>query len=84
MDRSTVSHWAHRFRGECVRIENDSKTGRSRTSTYERSVRPVADALEEDRRATCEELPIVMGAKAWQENAQEPTSVSCDWATHYP
>ena len=40
----------------------------------------VADALEEDRRATCEELSRAAGAKTSQENAQEPTSVARDWA----
>ena len=44
----------------------------------------VADALEEDRRATCEELSRVTGAKTLQENAQEPTLVSRGWATHSP
>ena len=39
------------------------------------------DALEEDRRATFEELSGATGAKASQENAQEPTSVAHGWAT---
>ena len=37
------------------------------------SVQLVADALEEDRRATCEELSRATGGKTSQENAQEPT-----------
>ena len=44
----------------------------------------VADALEEDRRATCEELSRVTGAKTSQENAQEPTSVARGWTSHSP
>ena len=42
----------------------------------------MADAFEEDRRATCEELSRATGAKPSQENAQEPTSVARGWATH--
>ena len=42
-----------------------------------RSVKLVADALEEDRCATCEVLSRATGAKTLQENAQEPTSVVC-------
>ena len=44
------------FRGGCVSIDNDPIPGRPRKSADERSVKLVADALEEDRRATCEEL----------------------------
>ena len=62
--RSIVSHWANRFRGGCVSIDNDPKPGRPRTSTDERSVKLVADALEEDRRATCEELSRARGIPA--------------------
>ena len=54
-------------------IDNDPRPGRLRTSTDERSVKLVADALEEDRHATCEELSRATGAKISQENAQEPT-----------
>ncbi|PSN38055.1 hypothetical protein C0J52_16690 [Blattella germanica] len=51
VDRSTVSRWVHRFR-----------LGRmSRTATDERSVKLVTDALEKDRRATCEELSEATG-----------------------
>ena len=52
---STVSSWDKRFRGGCVGIDNDPRPGRTRTSTDERSVKLVADALEEERRATCDE-----------------------------
>ena len=55
VDSSTVSHWANCFHDGCVSINNDPTLGRPRTSD-ERSVKLVADALEEDRRATCEEL----------------------------
>ena len=44
----------------------------------------VAEALEEDRRATCEEIPRATGAKLSQENAQEPTSDARCKATHSP
>ena len=63
MDRSTVSRWANRFRGGCVSIDNDPRPGKPRTSTDERSMKLVADALEENRRATCEELYRATGAK---------------------
>ena len=63
-------------------IDNDPRPGRLRTSTDERSVKLVADALEEDRGATCEELSRDTGAKPSQKNAQEQTSVAYVWATH--
>ena len=63
-----------------MRIDNDPRPGRPRT----RSVKLVADALEDNRRATCEELSRATGAKPSQENAQEPTSVARGWATHSP
>ena len=44
----------------------------------------VADALEEDRHATCEELYRATGAKTMQEYAQELTSVAHGWPTHSP
>ena len=49
---------------------NDPRTERPRTSTVERSVKLVADALE-NHRATCEELSRPTGAKPSQENAHE-------------
>ena len=79
-----VSHWANHFRGGCVNIDNDQRPGRPRTSTDEKSVKLLADVLEEDRRAACEELSRAKGAKVLQENAQEPTSVALGWATHSP
>ena len=84
MDCSTVSCWANRFRGGCVSIDNDPRPGRPRTSTDERTVKLVADASDEDRRATCEELSRATGAKTSQENAQKPTSVASSWVTHSP
>ncbi|KAJ4445856.1 hypothetical protein ANN_12541 [Periplaneta americana] len=54
MDRSTVFRWATRFR---VSLDDDARPGRQKTSTHEQSVKLVAGALQEDRRATCEELP---------------------------
>ena len=56
-------------------IDSDSRPGRPRTSTDERSMKLLADALEEDRRGTCQELSRAMGAKTFQENAQEPTQL---------
>ena len=53
---STVYRWAGRFRGGCTSIDNEPRSGRPRTSTDERNVKLVADALEEDSHATCEEL----------------------------
>ena len=44
-------------------IDNDPRSGRPRTSTDERSLKLMADALEEDRRATYEELSRATGAK---------------------
>ena len=55
VDRSTVSRWANRFRGGCVSIDNDPRPRRPRTSIDEISVKLVADSLEEDHRAICEE-----------------------------
>ena len=74
----------NRFRGGCVNIENGPRRGRPRTSTDERSVKLVPDALEEYRRATREERSRATRAKTSQENAQEPASVARDWATHSP
>ena len=47
--------------GGCMSIDNDPRSGRPRTSTNERSVNLVEEALEEDCRATCEELSRAMG-----------------------
>ena len=44
-------------------IDNDPRPGNPRIPTDETSVKVVADALEEDRRATCEELSRATGAK---------------------
>ena len=84
VDPSTVSRWANRFHGGCVRIDNDPRPGMPRTSTDERSVKLVTDDLEEDCRATCEELSSATGAKLSQENAQELTSVARGWAIQSP
>ena len=66
VDRRTVSHWANRFRGSCVSLDNDPRLGRPRTSTDERSVKFVADALEEDHIVTCEKLSKAMGVPVSQ------------------
>ena len=50
VDRSTVCRRVNRFRGGCVIIDNNPRSGRPRTSTDERSVNLVADDLEVDRR----------------------------------
>ena len=78
VDRSTVSRWANRLRSGCVSTDNDPRPGRLRTSTDERSVKLVADALEEGRCATREELSRATGAKNSQENATR-TDPSCSW-----
>ena len=49
-------------------IDNDPGRGRPRTSIDERSVKLVANALKEDRRATCEEHSRATGANTSQEN----------------
>ena len=67
MDHSTFSHSVNHFRGRYMSIYNDPRPGRPRTSTNERTVALVSDALEEDRRATCEELSRATGAKTLQE-----------------
>ncbi|PSN56915.1 hypothetical protein C0J52_00694 [Blattella germanica] len=41
--------------------DDDRRPGRPRMSTDERSVKLVTDALEKDRRATCEELSVATG-----------------------
>ena len=46
VDHSMVSHGANRFRAGCASIDNGPRSGRPRTSTDERSVKLVADALE--------------------------------------
>jgi DNA-binding Lrp family transcriptional regulator len=61
VDRSTVSRCATRFREGRVAINDDTRPGRPKTSTDERSVRLVADILAEDRRATCEEISQATG-----------------------
>ena len=79
VDHRIVSRWANHFCGGRVSIDNDPRPGKPRTSTDERLVKVVADALEEDRRATCEELYKATGAKTSHENAHEPTTVARGW-----
>ena len=67
-----------------MNIDNGPRPERPRTSTDERSVKLVADALEEDCCATCEEHSRATGAKTLQENAQKPTSVTRGWANQSP
>ena len=52
-----------------MNIDNDPRAGRPRTSTDETSVKLVADALEEDLCATCEEISRVTRPKTSKENA---------------
>ena len=82
VDRSTVYRWDNRFRGGCVRIDNDPRPGRPTTSTDAESVNVMADSLKEDHRATCEKISRARGTKTLQENTQEPTSVARGWVTH--
>ena len=44
----------------------------------------MADALEGDRRATCEEHSRAKEAKTSQKNVQEPIPVARGWATYSP
>ena len=44
----------------------------------------LANALEEDRRAKCEEYSRATGTKTSQENALELASVARGWTTHAP
>ena len=84
VDRSTVSRRDSCFRGGVVSIYNDPRQGRPRISTDERSVKLVADFLEEDRHETCDDISRTMGTKTSQENAQKLTSVARGWVTHSP
>ena len=70
VDRATVSRWANRFRGGCVTIDNDPRPGRPRTSTDQRSVKLVADTLEEDCRVTCEEQEQKLRWKVYKNRPQ--------------
>ena len=60
------------------------KPGRPKTPTNKRSIKQVADSLEEDLVQHVKQLSRATGAKTSQENAQEPTSVARGWATHSP
>ena len=87
MDRSAVSRWANRFRGGCVSIDSYPRPERPRISIEERSVKLVADALEEDRGATCEELPRATGVPATSVfriliNDLKKRKISTPWAPH--
>ena len=64
VDHSTVPRWTNRFRGGCMSINNDPRPGRPTKLTDERIVKLVADALEEDCRAACEELSRATGIPA--------------------
>ena len=61
VDHSTVSHWATHFREGRVRINDDPRPRRPKTSTDEQSVKLVADFLGEDRQVTCEEISQATG-----------------------
>jgi len=61
VDHTTVSRWAARFHEGCVTINDDPRPGRPKTSTYERSVKLVADFLAQDHRVTCEEISQATG-----------------------
>ena len=65
-------------------MNSDPRPRRPRTSTHERSVKLVADTLEEDHRATGEELSRVTGGRTSEENTKESTSVARGWVTHSP
>ena len=66
---------------------NDPGSGRQRTSTDERIVKLVADALEEDCHATCEELSRATGVPATSvfctlTNDLKKKKISAPWAPH--
>ena len=87
VDRSTVSRWANRFREGRVSISDDGRSGRPKTSTDERSVKLVADALEGDRRATCEELSAATGLSTTSvfrilTNDLEKRKICARWVPH--
>jgi hypothetical protein len=48
VDHGTISHWATRFHGECVTINDDPRPGRVKTSTDDQSMKLVVDFLGED------------------------------------
>ena len=60
VDRST-GHVGELVFVKDVTINDDTRPGRPKTSTDERSVKLVADCLAEDRRATCEEISQATG-----------------------
>ena len=78
VDRSTVSGWANRFRGGCVRIDNDPRPGRPRISTDDRTVKPMADSLEENLRATCQALSRANESQNVTGKCTR-TDLSCTW-----
>ena len=87
VDHSKISHWANSFLGGCVSIDNHLKPGRPRTLTDERNVKLVADALEEDLRATCEGLSRAMGVRATSvfrilTNDLKKRKISVQWVPH--
>ncbi|KAJ4441393.1 hypothetical protein ANN_11248 [Periplaneta americana] len=53
VDHSIVSPWATRFRAS---LDDDARPGRPKTSTHKQNEKLVADALQEDRRAMCEQF----------------------------
>ena len=53
-------------------LDNDPRPRRPRTSIDERSVKLVADALEEDFHATCQELFRAIGAKLCRKILKNP------------
>jgi hypothetical protein len=69
VDRSTGSCWATCFLEGRVTTNLYPRTGRTNTSTDDRSVKLVAEFLAQNRRATCEEISQATGIS--------PTSVFC-------
>ena len=72
VDRSTVSRWGNRFSVVCESIDNDPRP------THERSVKLVTVTVEEDHRATREELSRTKGAKNLAGKFTR-TDLSCSW-----
>ena len=81
VERITIYHRINPFRGGCVSIDKDPRPGRPRTPTDEKCVKLVADALEEDRRTTCEQLSRARGEKTFVGKCTR-TGLSCSWLGH--
>jgi len=88
VDHSTVSRWATRFSEGRVTINDESRPGRPKTSTDERSVKLVVDFLAEDHRATCEEISRGTGISPTSlfhilTNDLQKRKICAQWVPHF-